>query len=535
LPVASEGDAALDALRHVYPYCALGYDARFTTLTALATLRAFCRRHSVIEAFYAKGSIAHGLLVAGSDLDHVRVKVRRSLSRSEKVRLIDALEAAFASVGVTQLRRLREDDYARVFADWNELKDLPNAATRAFELYPALDVLTLPRLDPTTWLEAVLHKAVFIGAPHPLWIQKTGDRIASFFGKGFTFYPSEAPARRFSFAPLPTPKAFVYDVRHEAVNITNYSPFSHVNEVSEAYRLKPFMLPFYAVSPEDLRPVHPDTFADLGLDPQRIHHYVRVFPTSSFRTVFDPRRNVCYKVPLLRRITRGVRDLPEIALRRADYAAEKMALAPCADFTFLPEETHYADDPHFNYITRPMPDRATFPWFSVIAAQRTSLAFQMRCLQNIIKTWMFYAARGLYLEYHTQNILVDADARIYYRDLSDIMIHDGGVSDRPWCRSVSDALALSFDRTVCQQNLDHAFRYNAQLGLPERAILKALIRDEIKKYELPFPPTASLTFSPNDSARVPVPIPLIDWRARPVLQRPAPAEPLRSATAELSS
>ena len=56
----------------------------------------------------------------------------------------------------------------------------------------------------------------------------------------------------------------VYDVEKEYINITNYSPFCHINEVSEQYRDKPFMLPYYAFSSDDVRPVHPDTFTDLG-------------------------------------------------------------------------------------------------------------------------------------------------------------------------------------------------------------------------------------------------------------------------------
>lgn len=63
-----------------------------------------------------------------------------------------------------------------------------------------------------------------------------------------------------------------YGIEKEYINITGYSPFCHINEVSEQYRYKPFMIPYYAFSSNDIRPVHPDTFTDLGLNPRQVDH-----------------------------------------------------------------------------------------------------------------------------------------------------------------------------------------------------------------------------------------------------------------------
>ncbi|MBJ7532962.1 hypothetical protein JDN40_02380 [Rhodomicrobium vannielii ATCC 17100] len=306
----------------------------------------------------------------------------------------------------------------------------------------------------------------------------------------------------------------IYNIQKEYINITNYSPFCNINEVSEQYRTKPFMLPYYAFSSDDVRPVHPDTFTDIALDPRHIDRHELVYPTSSFRTVYDPQKNVCYKLPLLRKITRGVRDLSHLALQRSEYGTKKMSQHPYEGFSILPEETHHANDPRHNYITRHMPYRDISPWFFEIASQSSSNEFQMQCMRNIIKTWMFYASHGLFLEYHTQNILVDRNANIYYRDVSDVMIHDGGVSDRSWCKSAEDALSISFDRTVCSLNLDHAFRYNKSLDKPRHDELKCLIQSEIEKYQLAFPSDYSLSFSLNEAVRIPQKVPLVSWRTQ---------------------
>jgi hypothetical protein len=260
--------------------------------------------------------------------------------------------------------------------------------------------------------------------------------------------------------------------------------------------------------------VHPDTFSDLRLDPAEITVEKGVYPTSSFRTVYCPQENSCYKLPLLRRITRGVRDLPARDLQRSQAASNLLSKHRFEGFEFLPEECHFSEDPSFNYIVRRMPKRDCFPWFYVIASQRFGREFELFAASQIIKSWMFFASRGLLLEFHTQNLLVDRNANIYYRDLSDVRSLGDAVlrpsyADNLECEG--ELLAAVFDRTVCKQNLDHLFRYSKKLGENDRIHLKQLIQSQTREYGLPFP-CYSMDFPKESPERVPAKTSLVSWR-----------------------
>ena len=295
-----------------------------------------------------------------------------------------------------------------------------------------------------------------------------------------------------------------YNVNREYVNIENYSPFCRVNEVSPKYQRDPFRLPvvrtaviFFPV------PVHPDTFNDLQLNPVDIVEERDVFPTSSFRTVYDPYDNLFLKLPILRRITRGLRDLPYIQLDRSRRATEMLTKFPLQGFSFLPEECHYAASPNFNFIKREIPDADLYPWFYVIKTRCFDKKLDLACAINIIRSWLFYASHRIFLEYHTQNILVDPQGDLYYRDLSDVN------GSRP--KVLEEMLALVFDRTVCSQNIDHLFRYRPDWGSKEQEIIKDVIKEEIAGRALPFP-NYSMGFPSDATERIPVKISLSSWR-----------------------
>ncbi|MBI4447802.1 hypothetical protein HY643_02385 [Candidatus Woesearchaeota archaeon] len=304
-----------------------------------------------------------------------------------------------------------------------------------------------------------------------------------------------------------------YDVKKEYINIDNYSPFCHVNEVSPQFRQSPFMLPFVSRFGEE-RPVHPDTFQDLSLKMNEVIKEELVHPTSSFRTLYFADQNVCYKVPLLRRITRGLRDLTEKELRRSEHATAILSAQKFSSFSFLREECHHAEDPNFNYIKRDMPEIESHPWFYVIKSQEFEGDFMKKCLTNIIQSWMFFASKGIFLEYHTQNLLMDNKSNIIYRDLSDVRSDKDPIlcptylADNP---ELGVMFAAIFDRAVCNQNLDHFFRYDTKLGNKEKENIKQLIESEIKKYNLPFP-NYSMDFPKDQTQRVPKKTSLVYWR-----------------------
>ena len=296
-----------------------------------------------------------------------------------------------------------------------------------------------------------------------------------------------------------------YDYTKEYINIENYSPFSFINEVSAKYRFRPFKMPFVNVEGKEY-PVHPDTFTDLSLNKKDVAREIKVFPTSSFRTVYFPDENICYKVPVLRKITRGIRNLSNKSLRRSEEAGKALKKTECDNFSFLEEECFYGPKEEFNYIKRRMPDVDIFPWFFVVKSQKFDKEFLMKAIENIIKTWMFFASNDIYLEYHTQNILVDEKADIYYRDLSDVRSTSVEILKPSYLKTAKDGeeiLSVVFDRTVCRQNLDHVFRYDTILGNDLKGKIKDTIKYYIGRYDLKFPPY-SMDF--------PVRTGLVEWR-----------------------
>lgn len=294
--------------------------------------------------------------------------------------------------------------------------------------------------------------------------------------------------------------------KEEHTNIANYSPLSHINKVSKEYHDGYFLMPFIEHEGE-FTPIHPDMLSDLGLDPKSIVDKRIVYPTSSTRTVYDRDNNVCYKLPVLRQITRSIRNLKTKELDRSTIASSYLSKYSYPNFYIIPEETHRFKDENFNYIIRKMPDKRVYPWFYLIVSNKFSKEFMMRVIAKIIDVWFFYASKGIYFEsFHTQNLLVDEEGSLYYRDLSDIRI----IEEDIMCPSYLDELAdekelhsIFFDRSVLSQNIEHFIRYRKDLKNEDIELIKKMIRDSMEKYGVDFP-NYSMNYDKNRDGHHPI-------------------------------
>lgn len=289
-----------------------------------------------------------------------------------------------------------------------------------------------------------------------------------------------------------------YNIKNEYINIENYSPFSYINEVSECYQKTPFYLPIVAID-NKIVPIHPDTFNDLKIDDSKVLFRVQVYPTSSFRTVYYKNQNIFIKLSLTRTITRGIRTLPDKDLKRCEIACDVLKNINIEHFNILEEIPIYHHDENFNYIIRKIPNQKIEPLFSIIRKHKLSNERMTFLVKRLIDIWMKLATKGIFLEFHTQNILVDDKLDIYYRDLSDVRSLKYNIVPS-YDISEIDLMSLSFDKTFCEQNLDHIFRYYDRIN--RQSIIK-YIKRRIQCYKLNFP-DYSLTFDKQKKERIPI-------------------------------
>lgn len=168
-----------DILRNSFPYRVPRYDDFFVNRTVIGEIGNFFREYPVLRAFYAKGSLIHGCMVVGSDIDHVRIRLYEKISLSEKIRLIDQLEKRLMKTGVSELKRVREDGYVRMFVDWRELADIHNASVRKYEVYPGLDIITAR--NKKDWLRKSLKMGYsYTGRADNEWAARIAARIMGF-------------------------------------------------------------------------------------------------------------------------------------------------------------------------------------------------------------------------------------------------------------------------------------------------------------------------------------------------------------------
>ncbi len=301
-----------------------------------------------------------------------------------------------------------------------------------------------------------------------------------------------------------------YNIHNEYINIDNYSPFWHVNEVSEEYQKTPFLLPIVNISEKSV-PVHPDTFNDLLLNEKSIVRKVKVYPTSSYRTVYEENENVFIKLTLLRNITRGLRNLPNKELDRSIEAGKILEKIQIDRFYYLKEEPHYGEEEVFNYIVRKIEYPDMMPLFYVIKSRYFSKETIQELIKIITDILLQFISKGIYLEFHTQNILVDDLLNIYYRDLSDVRSTKNETLFPSYYASstIGEVNSLCFDKTFCSQNLDHIFRYYTDIT---KAETKEYIRHLIQRYNIEFP-NYSVAFPTDSTERKLVKIELNNYRA----------------------
>ena len=291
-----------------------------------------------------------------------------------------------------------------------------------------------------------------------------------------------------------------YQIKNEYINIDNYSPFSHINEVSNEYRKEKFKLPIVNIN-NNIIPIHPDTFKDLKLDNNSILFYIDVYPTASFRTVYNKDKNIFIKLPLLREITRGIRNLPQKELDRSKSANNLLKELNIKHFNYLEEIPIYNENENYNYIIRKIPNQNITPLFTIIRKKSISQKRMYILIKRLINIWLEIATHGIFLEFHTQNILIDKDLNIYYRDLSDVRSYKYNLLPSHPTNEI-DLMTLSFDKTFCEQNLEHIFRYYNELN---KAMIIKYIKKRIKYYKLTFR-DYSLTFPKNSKERIPIKI-----------------------------
>ena len=291
-----------------------------------------------------------------------------------------------------------------------------------------------------------------------------------------------------------------YQIKNEYINIDNYSPFSHINEVSKEYRKEKFKLPIININ-NSIIPIHPDTFKDLKLDNNNILFYIDVYPTASFRTVYNKEKNIFIKLPLLREITRGIRNLPKKELDRSKSANNLLKELNIKHFNYLDEIPIYNENENYNYIIRKIPSKNITPLFTIIRKKSLNQKRMYILIKRLINVWLEIATHGIFLEFHTQNILIDKDLNIYYRDLSDVRSYKYNLLPSYPTNEI-DLMTLSFDKTFCEQNLEHIFRYYNEL---DKTIIIKYIKKRIKYYKLTFR-DYSLTFPRNSKERIPIKI-----------------------------
>ena len=297
-----------------------------------------------------------------------------------------------------------------------------------------------------------------------------------------------------------------YRIKNEYINIENYSPFSYVNEVSDEYKYTKFLLPIVIIN-NSVIPIHPDTFNDLKINRDKILYYIEVYPTSSFRTVYYKDKNIFLKLPITRNITRGIRTLPKKELLRANKANELLKNIKIDCFNFLEEIPIYNTDERFNYIIRKIPDKNITPLFTIIRKKSLSTSRMIVLIKRMINIWLSLAARHIFLEFHTQNILIDSSLNIYYRDLSDVRSIKYNIKPSYEITEI-DLMTLSFDKTFCEQNISHILKYYSDIDLIK---INKYINRRIAYYNLKFP-NYSLGFSRTKKERIPIKKELTTYR-----------------------
>lgn len=302
--------------------------------------------------------------------------------------------------------------------------------------------------------------------------------------------------------------SYIFNPEYEHINIANYSPLSHINNVSPCYQHDAYLLPFINRYNEEI-PIHPDTLDDLHISREEVLYYKLVYPTSSTRTVYVFEDNICLKIPVLRQITRSIRDVKNKELNRSKIASTELSKYSYPDFHILKENCKYQKEEIYNYIVREMPDVRIYPWFYLIVSNKYDKKFMLSIISKIVNIWMYYASHGIYFESaHTQNFLVSESGEVYYRDLSDIRIlsyDEMKPSYLPELKDEKELHSIFFDRSVLSQNIEHFIRYCKDITDEDILWIKNMINEAIAKYNIPLP-DYSMNYDKNREGHHPIQI-----------------------------
>lgn len=299
---------------------------------------------------------------------------------------------------------------------------------------------------------------------------------------------------------------YIFNPQLEHINIANYSPLSHVNNVSQCYQHDAYLLPFISDGNKEI-PIHPDTLDDLNFNRKDVLYYKLVYPTSSTRTVYVLDENICLKIGVQRQITRSIRDVKNKEIERSIIASRELCKYSYPDFTFLEENCILNYNEKYNYIIRKMPNIRVYPWFYLIVTPKYNKEFMINVIDKMVNIWMFYASKGIYFESaHTQNFLVDDNGCIYYRDLSDIRIMEYEIMRPSYMKELKDDLELHsifFDRSMLSQNIEHFIHYRKDLEQADIDNIKIIIKKAINKYSVKFP-DYSMNYDKNREGHHPI-------------------------------
>lgn len=345
------------------------------------------------------------------------------------------------------------------------------------------------------------------------YLEATGENLSNLKEYLLNIYESilyslDLIARKINWSKL--------DIETEHINIESYSPLWYVNDVSKEYQKGYYLMPFIEEG-EEVIPIHPDTLTDLNIPRSKIVDEMLVYPTSSTRTVYEPINNVCYKLPVLRRITRSIRSLSEKELLRSEIAASYLNNYNYPNFEIIKEDCFHNKNEMFNYIKRYMPNKIVYPWFYLIVSNKFPKSFMLEAIKKIVDIWMYYASHGIYFEsFHTQNIMVDEQGKIYYRDLSDVRI----LEEKLMCpsylgelKNIAEFHSVSFDRSVIMQNIEHFLKYRQDINDNDIEYIKSMIRQKIAEYKIEFP-NYSMNYDTKVKGHHPIPCELVRLRKR---------------------
>lgn len=160
-----------------FPYKSNNYQKYFINLEVLKAIHEYANTNPKIEKIYAKGSIIYGIMMEGSDIDHVRIKTTYPLSLNEKIKLVNDLEIVLKKFNITKIQRVKEDNYVRVFYDYRELIDFPLALTIKDEIYPNPHIIKCK--NKKKFIKKVYKRAYkYSNVLDNKWIQKTKNKFS---------------------------------------------------------------------------------------------------------------------------------------------------------------------------------------------------------------------------------------------------------------------------------------------------------------------------------------------------------------------